>query len=60
MFYHLGCTEDDVEVKKAVDEVQGVYDMHGKREWLEWAGKTLMLCLHMQMAMERVDAERAE
>jgi hypothetical protein len=52
--------EEDAEVKKAVDEAQGVYDAHGKREWVEWAGKTLMPRMHMQMAMERADAERVE
>jgi hypothetical protein len=52
--------EDDAEVKKAVDKVQGVYDVHGKREWVEWAGKMLMLRLHVQMVMEQVDVMRAE
>jgi hypothetical protein len=52
--------EDDAEVKKAVDEAQGVYDAHGKREWVEWAGKTLMPWLHTQMVMERADTMRAE
>jgi hypothetical protein len=41
-------------------EVQQIYNMHGKREWVEWAGKTLMLRLHAQIEMERVDAMRAE
>jgi hypothetical protein len=35
MSYHLSHTEDDAEVKKAVDEAQGVYDTHGKQEWVE-------------------------
>jgi hypothetical protein len=60
MSYHLSHTEDDAKVRKAVDEAQGVYDTHGKWEWVEWVGKTLMLRMHMQMAMERADAERAE
>jgi hypothetical protein len=72
MSYQLSCTEDDAEVKKAVDDVQGVYnaqgiydaqgvyDVHGKREWVKWAGKTLMPRLHVQMAMEQADAMRAE
>jgi hypothetical protein len=60
MSYHLSRTEDDAEVKKAVDKAQGVYDVHGKREWVEWAGKTLMPWLHAQIAMERADAMRAE
>jgi hypothetical protein len=60
MSYHLACMEDDAEVKKAVDEVQGVYNTHGKQEWVEWAGKTLMPSLHVQIAMERVDKMRAE
>jgi hypothetical protein len=59
MFYNLSRTEDDTEAKKAVDEAQGVYDMHGKQEWVEWVGKMLMLWLHAQMAMEQVDAMRA-
>jgi hypothetical protein len=52
--------EDDPEIKKAVDEAQAVYDKHGKQEWVEWAGKMLMLWLHTQIEMERVDAMRAE
>jgi hypothetical protein len=54
MSYCLGHTEDNAEVKKVVDEVQG------KREWVMWAGKTLMLHLHTQMEMEKADAEWAE
>jgi hypothetical protein len=49
--------EDDTEVKKAVDEAQGYYDAQEKREWVQWAGKTLMPRLHVQMVMERVDTE---
>jgi phosphoribosyl-ATP pyrophosphohydrolase len=60
MSYRLGCTEDDAEVKKVVDEAQEYYDAQDKREWVEWAGKTLMLWLHMQIVMEKVDAARAE
>jgi hypothetical protein len=60
MSYCLGCTEDDPKVKKAVNEVQRVYDRHGKREWVEWAGKTLMPRLHVQIEMERADTMRAE
>jgi hypothetical protein len=60
MSYRLGWTEDDAEVKKAVDEAQAVYDKRGKRERVEWAGKTLMLRLHAQIEMERADAMRAE
>jgi hypothetical protein len=60
MSYHLSFTEDNAEVKKAVNEAQGVYDVRGKREWVEWAGKTLMLRLHAQIEMERADAMRAE
>jgi hypothetical protein len=52
--------EDDAEVKKAVDEAQGVYNKHGKWEWVKWAGKTLMLWLHAQIEMERADTMRAE
>jgi hypothetical protein len=36
MSYCLACTEDDAEVKKAVNEVQGIYDAHGKWEWVKW------------------------
>jgi hypothetical protein len=46
--------------QKAVDEAQAIYDKHGKREWVEWAGKTLMPRLHVQILMERADAMRAE
>jgi hypothetical protein len=60
MSYNLSRTEDDAEVKKAVDEAQAVYDVHGKREWVEWAGKTLMPRLNAQIEMERADAMRVE
>jgi hypothetical protein len=60
MSYCLGWTEDNAEVKKAVDEAQAIYNKCGKREWVEWAGKTLMPRLHMQIEMERADAMRAE
>jgi hypothetical protein len=56
----LGCTEDDVDIKKAVDKVQAYYNAQEKREWVEWDGKILMPRLHMQMAMEQADAMRAE
>jgi hypothetical protein len=58
--YRLGCTEDDVNVKKAVDEAQEYYNMQEKREWVEWAGKISMPRLHAQMAMEQADTMRAE
>jgi hypothetical protein len=60
MSYQLGCTEDNAEVKKVVDEAQEYYDAQEKREWVEWAGKMLMLRLHAQMVIEKVDAARAE
>jgi hypothetical protein len=60
MSYRLGRTEDDVDVKNAVDEVQKYYNVQEKREWVEWAGKILMPQLHAQMAMEQADAARAE
>jgi hypothetical protein len=60
MSYHLSRTEDDAEVKKAVDEAQGVYDAHGKWEWVEWADKTLMPRMHAQITMEKVEEMRAE
>jgi hypothetical protein len=53
-------TEEDAEVKKAVNEAQAYYDVQDKRQWVEWAGKTLMPCLHAQIVMERVDVMRAE
>jgi hypothetical protein len=56
----LGCTEDDVDVKKAVSEAQTYYNAQEKREWVKWAGKILMPRLHVQMAMEQVDTMRAE
>jgi uncharacterized protein YacL (UPF0231 family) len=63
-YYHmsccLGCTEDDVDVKKAVDEAQEYYNTQEKREWVEWAGKILMPWLHGQMVMEQADAMRVE
>jgi hypothetical protein len=60
MSYHLSRTEDDANVKKAVDEAHGVYDVCGKREWVEWVGKMLMPRLHAQIEMERADAMRVE
>jgi hypothetical protein len=60
MSYRLGRTEDDVDVKKAVDEAQVYYNAQEKREWVEWAGKILMPRLHAQVAMEQADAMRAE
>jgi hypothetical protein len=60
MSYHMGCTEEDTEMHKAVNEAQGVYNAQGKREWVKCAGKTLMPHLHMQMVMEKADAARAE
>jgi hypothetical protein len=60
MSYHLGCTEDDAEVKKVVDEAQEYFNAQEKREWVEWAGKMLMPRLHAQIAMEKADAVRAE
>jgi hypothetical protein len=56
----LGRTEDDVNVKKAVDKAQVYYNVQEKREWVEWASKILMPSLHVQMAMEQADAVRAE
>jgi hypothetical protein len=59
MSYHLGCTEDDVDVKKVVDEAQAYYNAQEKREWVE-SGEILMPWLHAQMAMEQADVMRAE
>jgi hypothetical protein len=55
----LGRTKDDVDVKKVVDKVQAYYNAQEKREWVEWASKILMPRLHVQIAMEQVDAMRA-
>jgi hypothetical protein len=52
--------EDNIDMKKVVNKVQEYYDAQEKREWVEWAGKTLMLRLHTQIAMETVDAARVE
>jgi hypothetical protein len=60
MSYRLGRTEEDTKVQKAVDEVQRYFNAQEKREWVEWAGKMLMPCLHVQMAMDKVDAARVE
>jgi hypothetical protein len=60
MSYCLGCTEDDIDVKKAVDEVQEYYNMQDKRDWVEWGGKTLMFHLHVQIAIDKMDVEWAE
>jgi hypothetical protein len=55
----LGRTEDDVDIKKAVDEAQAYYNAQEKQEWVDWAGKILMPRLHGQMAMEQADVMRA-
>jgi hypothetical protein len=60
MSYRLGRTEDNIDVKKVVDEAQVYYNVQEKREWVEWASKILMPRLHAQMAMEQADAMRAE
>jgi hypothetical protein len=60
MSYRLGRTEDDAEVKKAVDKAQEYYDVQEKREWVEWVGKVLMPRLHVQIVMEKADTEWAE
>jgi hypothetical protein len=52
--------EEDAEVKKVLDKAQQYYDVQEKREWVEWAGKTLMPCLHTQIAVEKADTMRAE
>jgi hypothetical protein len=56
----LECTEEDAKVKKVVDKAQAYYDAQDKREWVEWAGKMLMLHLHAQIVMEKADEMRAE
>jgi hypothetical protein len=60
MSYRLGCTEDDTDVNKAVEETQEYHNAQDKREWVGWAGKVLMLQLHAQIAMEKADVARAE
>jgi hypothetical protein len=45
---------------KSIPDAPAANDAHGKREWVEWAGKTLMPRLHAQIAMERADEMRAE
>jgi hypothetical protein len=47
--------EDNTKVKKAVNDAQAYYDAQDKREWVEWAGKVLMPCLHMQIVMKQAD-----
>jgi hypothetical protein len=58
MSYRLGHTEDDIDVKKAVDEAQEYYNAQEKWEWVEWAGKIFMPWLHARMVMEQADAMR--
>jgi hypothetical protein len=60
MSYCLGYTEDDIKMKKVVDEVQEYYNVQEKREWVEWASKISMPWLHVQMVMEKADTIRAE
>jgi hypothetical protein len=60
MSYWLGHTGDNNDVKEAIDEVQEYYDAQDRKDWVEWVGKTLMPCLHVQIAMEKRDAVRAE
>jgi hypothetical protein len=52
--------EDDAEVKKAINEAQEYYNVQDRRDWVEWVGKTLLLHLHAQIAMEKADMVRAE
>jgi hypothetical protein len=42
MSFHLGHTEDNADVKKALNKAQEYYNVQEKRKWVEWAGKTLM------------------
>jgi hypothetical protein len=51
--------EDDVDMKKAVDNMQEYYDAQDMRHWAKWAEKTLMPHLHAQIAIEKVDTVRA-
>jgi hypothetical protein len=60
MSYRLGRTEDDIDMKKAVDEAEAYYNAQEKREWVKWAGKTLMPWLHAQIVMEKTDTARVE
>jgi hypothetical protein len=60
MSYRLGYTEDNVDVKKAVDEVQEYYNTQEKWEWVEWARMILMPQLYVEIVMEKVDAMRVE
>jgi hypothetical protein len=39
MSYRLGRTEDDAEVKKAVNEAQEYYNAQDRRDWVKWAAK---------------------
>jgi hypothetical protein len=57
MSYHLIHTEDDVDVKNAVDEAQKYYNVQEKWGWVKWAGKILMPWLHAQMVMEQARDE---
>jgi hypothetical protein len=52
--------EDDTKVSKAINEVQEYYEAQDRQEWVEWAGKILMPCLHVRIEMERADVMRAE
>jgi hypothetical protein len=36
MAYYLGCTEEDTEVQKVVDDTQEYFIVQDKREWVEW------------------------
>jgi hypothetical protein len=47
-------------VQKAVDKAQGYFNAQEKREWVEWAGKTLMPRLDAQIVIEKADTARAE
>jgi hypothetical protein len=52
--------EEDTKVQMVVDNTQEYFNTQDKREWVEWAGKMLMPCLHAQIAIEKVDTEWAE
>jgi hypothetical protein len=40
--------------------VQEYFDIKDKREWVDWAGKILMLRLHAAIEMEKAVARIAE
>jgi hypothetical protein len=63
-YYHLtsvsGEPAENKGVIMAIDEAHIIFDSFDKREWVGWAGKTLMPKLHGEIEVEKSAAATAE